>query len=1602
MVLDELCEHGRSVAPDRADEVEPFLQCYYRHVDPADLRARRVEDLVGAAVEHVRLARSWEPGTARVEVLNPSLDTHGWTSDHTVVMVVVDDMAFLVDSVVMALNRHDLGIHLVVHPILLDRRESADAFVDAGTDPAAGAGGVSFIYVEVDRQTDPEVLDRLRDDLLRVLADVRAANEDWKAMRQRAVDIADSLATEPNPTSEENTAEVRALLEWLAADHFSFLGYREYELTEVDGEEVLRIVPGTGLGILRETEGTTRSRSFSQLPASARARAREPLLLNLTKANSVATIHRAVPLDYIGVKTFAEDGTVTGERRFLGLYTNAVYNRSVTEIPFVRRKVRTVVERSGFPAGAHAEKDLLAVLENYPRAELFQIDSDQLFEIAMSVVKLNERRRVRLFVRLDPFGRFVTCILFLPRDRYSTEVRLAVQDVLDDAFDGHVVDWSSRVSESVLARLFFVVRTDPEKVPEVDITDLEARLGRIVQNWDDSLREELVSALGEDLGLLRHGEWGAAFPPGYRAAFSPRQAIADIERLAVLEPDALDIAVYREQGQPDGRFKVKFFRRGEPLSLTSIMPTLVNAGVTVYDERPFNLVMPDGEQAWMYDFHLGANVGTIGFERLASLFEELVEGVWRGDVEDDAYNELSLVAGLPTSEVRILRALSRYLRQVGIQFSERYLQTTLVSQPDIARSIVELFLARFDPERDDADRFVPDRVAALSAAIDEVVSLDQDRILRRFANLVMAATRTNYFQHDADGHRRPFLAFKFDPRAVDDLPRPRPHFEIYAFSSRFEGVHLRAGPVARGGLRWSDRMEDFRTEVLGLVKAQMVKNAVIVPAGAKGGFVVKRPPAGDRTALLEEVEACYRLFISAMLDLTDNLVAGEIVPPPDTLRYDGDDPYLVVAADKGTATFSDTANAISLEKGFWLGDAFASGGAHGYDHKAMGITARGAWESVKRHFRELGRDVQTEPFTAVGIGDMSGDVFGNGMLLSPQLRLVAAFDHRHIFVDPDPDPATSYAERARLFALPRSSWADYNDDLLSPGGGIYSRGEKEIELGEAAAEALGVEAGQFTPNELIRAVLKAPVDLLWNGGIGTYVKASDEADLDVGDKANEGVRVDGRDLRCLVVGEGGNLGLTQRGRVEFAQGGGRVFTDAIDNSAGVECSDQEVNIKILLNQVVAAGDLTDKQRNQLLEEMTDEVAEQVIADNYSQSQAIAQARRNAPGMVDVHARYLTALEHEGLLDRQLEFLPDAEEMADRRAAGQGLTTPELAVVLAYTKNRLSSRLLASTVPDDPFFEDELQRYFPKAIRDRFASEVAQHPLRREIVASRITNAVVDRGGTTMLYRLGEETGIPAAEIARAHMVAWEILDLQTLWQQVATLDAVVDADTQVSILLGARRLAERATRWLLRNRHTPIHATATYEELAPGTTEVLENLDDLLVGADLRTYRDTVRARNDHGVPPELSQRAAALDPAVNAFDIVDIARDLSAPVLDVAGVHFALAHRLDLIWLRERILALPRDQRWSTLARLTLRGDLYLAHRQLTHQVCATRGDDGAKKRVDQWMTTHADAVGRYERVLSEVRSLGSADVTTLLVVSREVRNLIHRAAGEPDDEDD
>jgi glutamate dehydrogenase len=1594
-LIDDVCSRAHEkLADDEAAHVEEFVRQYYRRVPPDDVLGRSELDVYGAALAHWNFMRRRAPSEAKVRVYNPQFEQHGWQSTHTVVEIVTDDMPFLVDSVSMELGRHGYGIHLLIRPIIKVRRDESGELVELAP-PGAEQPAESIMHVEIDRQSDPRELDALRGHLARVLGEVRAVVEDWPRMRERAEALLAELDEHPPPADRGEIEEAKALLDWLEHDNFTFLGYREYDLVTEDGEDRLRAVAGSGLGILRETEDRTVSQGFAKLPPHLRALSRAPRLLNLTKANARATVHRPAYLDYVGVKRFDASGEVVGERRFLGLYTTAAYKASPGDIPLVRRKVEAVLARAAFPAGSHDDKALVAILETYPRDELFQITENELFETAMGILGLGERQRVKLFVRRDEYERFLSCLLFLPRDRFNTQNRERAQDILAEAFNAESVDFELRLSESVLVRIHLVVHTRPGALPDYDVAELERRIVEATGSWIDELHDALIEERGEERGNDLFRRYGHAFPAGYRADWVARSAVADIERIERLhDGDGLGMSLYRPLEARGGALRCKLFRADAPVSLSDVLPMFESMGLEVADERPYEVDPRDGAPTWIYDFGLIYADGELEADEVREAFQDAFARVWRGEIENDGFNALVLRAGLTWREITILRAVARYLRQAGTTFSNHYIERALTAHPDVARSLVELFVARFDPRRERDDGAAEAVAREIEAAIDAVESLDEDRILHYFLDVVRATLRTNYFQRDAEGRPKPYLSLKLDPARIPLVPRPRPRYEISVYSPRTEGVHLRGGKVARGGLRWSDRREDFRTEILGLVKAQMVKNAVIVPVGAKGGFVVKRPPAG-REALLDEVVACYRTFICALLDLTDTIADGKVVTPPDVVRYDEDDPYLVVAADKGTATFSDLANGIAAEYGFWLGDAFASGGSVGYDHKKMGITARGAWESVKRHFRELGTDIQTTDFSVVGIGDMSGDVFGNGMQLSEHIKLVGAFDHRHVFVDPDPNAAASFAERRRLFELERSPWADYDEALISEGGGVWPRTAKSIPLSPQAREVLAIEADRLTPNELICALLRAPVDLLWNGGIGTYVKARSETHADAGDKTNDSVRVDASELRCKVVGEGGNLGLTQRGRVEFALGGGRINTDAIDNVGGVNCSDHEVNIKILLDSVVRAGDMTEKQRNELLAAMTDEVARLVLRDSYTQTQALSLARAQAPGMLDVHDRLIRSLEQAGKLDRALEALPDAEAIDDRATAREGLTRPELAVVLAYSKITLYAALLESDLPEDPYLSRELAAYFPAPLPERFREQMECHHLRREIIATHVTNSLVDRAGTTFVFRLGEDTGAPASDIARAYTIAREVFDVPRFWADVEALDNVVSAETQLGMLLEARRLVERATRWLLRNRRRPLDIAAEVSRFGAGAGALSEALPDSLVEDERAASDSQVSELVAAGVPETLAARVASMAAMFAALDVVEVASATGRPVDDVAALHFLLGGRLHLHWLRDQIAALPRSNRWEAMARAALRDDLFSLHAELTADVLREGPAEGtAAARLDAWMAANATPVGRCLEILGDITTAGTYDLATLPVALREVRNLIQSTA--------
>ena len=1579
--------------------VEDLVGQYYRHVPTEDIDHREGAELLGAVESHLDLARERPPGKARVRVFSPEEQRDGWTAGGTVVEVVTDDMPFLVDSVSSELNRLGRPLRLVIHPVVTVRRDLAGTLQEIlppGTPPDGhDLLAESWIHVEIGRGpgSDRDIEDALR----RVLSDVREAVEDWPRMRDRAVSLARDLREHPPASVPAGEAdEAAALLDWLADDNFTFLGYREYDLVGDDGEESLRAVPGTGLGVLRsDHDQSARPRA---IPAEVLARAHEPRVLIFTTANSRSTVHRPAYLDYVGVKRFDEQGRVSGERRFLGLYAASAYSHSVRDIPVLRTKVREIIEQTGFAPRSHSGKDVLQFLETYPRDELFQADPEEITPVAIAVHQIAERRETRLFVRRDPYGRFVSCLVYLPRDRYTTEVRLAIQQILVDAYRGDSIDYTARVSESVLARLHFVVRAAPgERIGEADTEEVREEILDVVRNWEDDLTEELLESVGEDRARELEARYSGAFPESYKHEVPAVIGVKDMLLAEDADDEAdVQLRLYAPERDSSAR-RLKVVRAGEPISLSQVLPVLTSLGVEVLDEHPYTVIRNEAPPLHIYDFGFRLPSESLpGQDSLRARFEPAFLAIWNRQCEADALNALVVSAGMSWREVTILRAYVRYLQQTGSTFGVEFIEAALLAHSRIAALIVQLFEARFDPgsevDRDEEQQRIRKE---LEGALDDVASLDQDRILRSLVTMVNATLRTNAFMRDEQGDYLDRLSIKLDPQLIPDLPLPRPQFEIWVYSPRVEGVHLRFGRIARGGLRWSDRRADFRTEVLGLVKAQEVKNAVIVPVGAKGGFLPKAlpDPSVDRDAWMAEGRAAYSTFIRGMLDITDNRVEGLVVPPRDVVRHDGDDPYLVVAADKGTATFSDLANSVAAEYDFWLGDAFASGGSQGYDHKAMGITARGAWISVQRHFRELGIDVQQQDFTVVGIGDMSGDVFGNGMLLSPHIRLVAAFDHRHVFLDPDPDPAASFAERKRLFDLPRSSWADYDPALISPGGGVFDRSLKSIEITPQVRAALGIddEVTSLVPAELIRRILTAPADLLWNGGIGTYVKAQTETNVDVGDKANDAVRVNGHQLRCRVIGEGGNLGLSQLGRVEASRHGVRLNTDAIDNSAGVDTSDHEVNIKILLDQAVRDGVLTLEERTSLLEAMTDEVAELVLADNYGQNVMLGNAREKAPAMISVHQRFISDLEHRGVLNRALEFLPDDEELGMRSAAGSGLTSPELAVLGAYSKISLTESLEDSGLADDPWFRRKALDYFPALLRDRFAERIERHPLRDAIVNTVVVNDLVNNGGITVVFRASEETGASAVEVVRAASAVIAIFDLPAFWDRVDALDNQVPVAAQNALYLESRRLLDRATRWFLQTRGGTIDVGAEVMRFGPPVRELAPLVPDALVGTEQERFRAGTETFEAIGCPPDLSREASSMLDVFALLDIVQVAERVGEPPASVLPVYFALSERYDVDQILFRITALPRGDRWTALARQALRTDLYGALAGLAVGVArATPADADPEERIAEWERRNAEGLARARATLDEVASLEAADLATLSVALRVLRNLV------------
>ncbi|WP_040495117.1 NAD-glutamate dehydrogenase [Ilumatobacter nonamiensis] len=1550
-----------------------FLRHYYRQVSDADAGGRRVEDIYAAGLAHLRLGRTRPSHDVQVEVLSPDFERDGWQTDRSILLFVTDDIPFLVDTVRIVLERFELGIHLLVHPMLSVDRDATGTLT--GVEASAGNGdpGLSthaagdhagerieaWTQIEFDRCRS-SVRRELEDAVRSAIADVQQIVADFVPMRDRLAGVADG-----DP-----------LLDWLADPHFVFLGAASYQRTP-DG---LILDPDSVLGTFRST-GHLDPNVVD--PPSMEGDQR----FVIARTNAVSVIHRPVRMTALAIRPEGTDIT----HRFVGLLGSGAYRDSVFAIPVVSDRAREVMHLTGVSARSFLGRAVKNTLETLPRDLMFELDSHRLAELVIGIVGIQERRIVRVFDVAEPVGPFTTVLVHVPRVRFNAGLPDTVAEILGEHYSGEVRDVETTLDSSSLARVSATVRAENGAV---DLERLAERIDIQTRSWNERVELALIDGFGDEKGRQIFATVKESVPSDYRARTRPESAISDLARVAQhLRTPAGEVRVTTSFGRsldaPDDVIRFRIFLTGRDATMSELVPILDHLGMHALEERPSEFRGPHGT-TYFYDIDVRLDVGRIDDDQ-ANEVEQTFVGLAAGTIESDGLNRLVLSAGLSIRQVAVLRLYHRYLRQGGLAFSRSYIERTLTSQPEIAALFVELFTAKFDPtgtvSAEEREREVAAVSKRLGRALDEVPSLDDDRICRAFLTLIEATVRTNAFS-DSDE-----IAVKLRPSEISFLPEPRPAFEIFVSSAWVEGVHLRAGPIARGGLRWSDRPEDFRTEVLGLVKAQMVKNAVIVPVGAKGGFVVRRSQAapGDRDAFRAEGIDRYRRFITALLSITDNVVDGDVVSPPNCVVHDGPDPYLVVAADKGTATFSDIANEIAVERGFWLGDAFASGGSNGYDHKAIGITARGAWESVRRHARVLGKNLATDEFTVVGIGDMSGDVFGNGMLLSPHLRIVAAFDHRHILLDPDPDPAVSFAERSRLFDLARSSWADYDETLISDGGGVFARSLKAITLTDAVRRSLGIDpsVSQLRPDDVISAILRAPVDLLWNGGIGTYVKASTETHEQVGDRANDPVRVDAVDLRCAMVGEGGNLGLTQLGRVEFAATGGLIATDAIDNSAGVDCSDHEVNIKIALDQLVHAGDLTVKQRNELLAEMTDDVAELVLDDNRAQTLALMIARRQAHPMVNVHARYLDALESDGLIDRSLEFLPSDKALAERQANGQGMLTPEFAVMIAYTKQVDVQEILDSDLPDDPALDADLLAYFPLALRERYPDRLREHRLRREIVATSVVNSMVNLSGISFDHRMTEGTGATVTDVARAFIVAREVTQFAEQWSEIDTL-VDLDPDAQVDLFLDLRRMAERCATWLLRNRRPPLDIAGAIGAFRTDIRTLSTAMVDTATG---RVHDDIVELRQQHieqGVPPELAARASQWPWLHTGFDIVEVARPRACDVLEAARTYWAVFEALDLAWLWDGIGALPRSDRWQTQGRAALRDDLLAVLASLTGHVLDTAGGD-----PHAWIEANGRPATRALGMHTEIRRADSFDLTTLSVALRQLRNLTLTAVG-------
>jgi glutamate dehydrogenase len=1578
--------------------VEQFAHLLYGNMSSLDIAHRNDSDMYGAALSLWSSLNEHKDDAPVIHVFNPSVSKNGWKSSHTIIEVIIQDMPFLVDSIRIALNRLGLSPHLMLNAplqIVRDKKLEVNALAPVVDDKLNGAKEETIFLIEIDRQSTEQELENIKYELLSVVEDISLTVSDWKPMLTCLNNVIADVTKAKLPGNKAQKADTLNFLNWIAANNFTLMGYRSYDVKAVKGDISLEANVESSLGLMRNSQGS-QSRLVSSLSETGREVALGKNHLILTKTNSNSRVHRPAQLDYIGIKRFDSKGNVIGEERFIGLFGSAYYTNSALDLPFINSKVMAVCKASPFAKGTHNYKTLINILETYPRDEILQSSIEELLHNVTGILQMQERDYCGLFVRRDAFDRFYSCMVYVPRERYNTKLRVETQQLLQEAFgSSEDVEFTTFFSESVHARTHYIVRVNSTKA-DIDVKEMEKNLNEAARNWDDKLVSALAANCGEAAAKSLSKKY-SQFPQAYKDEVLPGSAIVDIEKLEKINANNdIEMLFYQPlEEKPDSRFvKLKLFHKGEPIHLSDVLPMLENFGLRVIGESPYAIRTTEDDTSWILDFSMYlTGEGNFDLYKVRTLFQDAFAKVWHGDLEDDGFNRLILGAGLEGRAVSILRAFAKYERQIGGRFSQSYIENTFSRYPEIAELLINLFSLRFDPKSKSSatakEKAINKVLVELESSLDNVANLDDDRIIRRFVEMINATIRTNYFQADSIKGDKPYISFKIIPEKISEMPQPIPKFEIFVYSPQIEGVHLRGGKVARGGLRWSDRSEDFRTEVLGLVKAQQVKNTVIVPVGAKGGFVCKQLPKGNRQEIFEAGKECYRTFIRALLDITDNIVAGEIVPPKDVVRLDEDDAYLVVAADKGTATFSDVANAIADEYNFWLGDAFASGGSVGYDHKAMGITAKGAWESVKRHFREMDIDCQSTDFTCIAIGDMAGDVFGNGMLLSKHIRLQAAFNHMHIFIDPSPEAESSYIERERLFNLAGCTWEDYNKELISKGGGIFSRHVKSIKLTPEIKKMIGTQKQNMAPTDLMQALLSMKVDLLWNGGIGTYVKGSKETHLEVGDRANDTLRINGCDLQAKVVGEGGNLGLTQLGRIEYAANGGRINTDAVDNAGGVDCSDNEVNIKILLNSLVQNGDLTVKQRNKLLYDMTDEVGDIVIEDCYRQTHSLSITAMRSVNQLKEQVRFIQDLERSGKLDRSLEFIPDDEEIADRLAEGKGLTRPELSVLLAYSKMVLKDDLVHAEITENPYHDTLLIDAFPQQLRDKYQNEMQQHPLRAEIIATKLANKIGNDMGFNFVNRMEEETGASVTEIANCYTIASAVFELEGFWEQIEVLDNKISTAIQTEMLFQYRRIVRRVTRWFLRHRDKSLSIAESISLYQPTFAILSANLFDFMINDEIEAIQRVATDLVEAGVPADIATRLSQLSTLFSTMDIAEVAQENNCTVEQAASLYFKLGASLELHWFLDQINRQPVANHWQALARASFREELDWQQRSLTSVVLRCQCDAqfaDLEQLLNEWIDINDQPLGRWKHILADFKVGQSHDFAKFSVALREL----------------